>query len=91
MRQWRFIAAMHRMITALLLSLLAACTANRSPGSASFVYEIGYEGGCARAYAEGKPPPWPQQKIMPLYSSDEIFREGWQKGHTTCVVSDSAG
>jgi hypothetical protein len=83
--------AMYRIIAAVVLSCLAACAANRSLGSASFVYEIGYESGCARAYVEAKPSPWPQQKSTSLYSSDEIFREGWQKGHTICVANDSAG
>src|SRR6476646_3863032 len=51
--------AMYRIIAAVVLSCLAACAANRSLGSASFVYEIGYESGCARAYVEAKPSPWP--------------------------------
>jgi len=79
---------MDRIIAGIILLCLAACTANRSLGFASYLYEIGYESGCARAYVETGPPPWPQDEDTGFYWRDQLFREGWQKGHTICIDSE---
>jgi len=80
------VAVMYRTIAIFVLLCVAACAANRSPGSPNYVYQVGYESGCARAYVEANDPPWPPVRSAPLVAGDQLFREGWQNGHTRCVV-----
>ena len=85
------VGAMYRMIALIILLCLAACAANRTPGSPNYVYSIGYESGCARGYVEANEPPWPLVRSSPpLYASDQLFHEGWQNGHTRCVIDSLA-
>ena len=79
---------MSKMIAAVLVLALAGCAPATKPQSPSYQYQVGFEQGCTKAYAEAATTPRPSQRDTERYADDADSRLGWVTGHDTCVLSN---
>jgi hypothetical protein len=76
---------MSKMIATALATVLAGCAMNTQKQSPSYQYQVGFEQGCATAYAEARPTPGPPLRDAERYASGDDYRGGWVIGHDTCI------
>ena len=79
---------MSKMIAAVLTIALAGCAMITKPKSPSYEYQVGFEQGCTKAYAEAAATPRPSQRDVERYANDADYRGGWVTGHDTCVTDN---
>jgi hypothetical protein len=79
---------MSKIIAAVLTFALAACAMATEPQSPSYQYQVGFEQGCTKAYAEAATTPRPSQRDAERYANDADYRGGWVTGHDTCILGN---